>query len=72
MNKTLIYTIAMFMILGFVSAEGSRYEYENIYENAPESLSSYKQVPIRFGTVFLVPMNFPIPRGYRMLTIREA
>ncbi len=61
MNKTLIYTIAMFMILGFVSIEGSR------YGNVPECLRGHKQVDTCFGTVFLVRIDLPIPYGYRIL-----
>ncbi len=66
MNKTLIYTIAMFMILGFVSVEGSRYGY------TPECLRGHKQVDTCFGTVFLVPIYLQIPWGYRILTMYEG
>jgi hypothetical protein len=66
MNKTLIYTIAMFMILGFVSVEGNR------FRHAPDCLSGHRRVDTCFGTVFLVPINLQIPWGYRILTMYEG
>ncbi len=57
MNKTLIYTIAIFMILGSVSAFTFKY---------------VRTVKTRLGNVFLLHRVASYPLGYRMLKMSEA
>jgi hypothetical protein len=61
MNKTLLYTFVMFMILGFTSVEGH-----------PASLNNYSKIDTYLGVVFLVPISYATPSGYRMLKLDEA